>query len=276
MGQMIFSKDGSKVVVAAENATIDIFDFDRCSGELYNYRAAGEGVFSPSNAYFGCSLSPNGNVLYTSTAYPDNKIVYQYDLTSPNIISTKKTIIFYPDTGQLHNVYIGQHLLGPDGKIYLTKNAGFSGVNTDTYYTQHMDVILNPDQLDSLCNFQSFYFNLGSGRSIAGLPTMLNYNLGPVSGSVCDSLFNGIEEEKELKDIIEIFPNPFENNITIHSLYSITGKIIIQDELGKVIFIEKFEGNKSYDTSFLNKGVYVVKVETSKQVFFERMIKINY
>jgi hypothetical protein len=276
MGQMIFSKDGSKVVVAAENATLDIFDFDRCSGELYNYRAAGEGVFSEENAYFGCSISPDGKVLYTSSDYPNHKNVYQYDLTSNNIISTKQTIISIPDTGVLHYHNIGQHLLGPDNRIYVMRGTGFHGIDTDNYYTHHMDVILQPNLLGTSCNFQLFYFDLGRGRNILGLPTMLNYNLGPVSGSVCDSLYNGIEEEKELKDYIEIFPNPFENIITIHSLYSITGKIIIQDELGKIIFIEKFEGNKSFDTSFLNKGVYVVKVETSKQVFFERMIKINY
>ena len=63
-GQMIFSKDGSKLGVVSRNASIDIYDFDRCTGDLFNYRQAGELVFNYENLYHGCSFSPNANVFY--------------------------------------------------------------------------------------------------------------------------------------------------------------------------------------------------------------------
>jgi len=274
-GQMIFSKDGRRLGLVSSNATVDLFDFDRCTGELFNYIGVGEGVTSAPNFYYGCSFSPNGNVFYTSSIRYEYKNIYQYDLTASDIQSSKQLIYSYPDTGLLQNVEMGMHLLGPDDRIYIAKGIYPGTPNWDTYYTHHMDVISNPDNIGLGCNFLASSFDLGNGKTINGLPTMLNYNLGPVSGSVCDSLFNGIEEEKELKDYIEIFPNPFENSITIHSLYSITGKIVIQDELGKIVFIEKFEGNKTFETSFLNSGVYFVKVETNNKTYIEKIIKLN-
>jgi hypothetical protein len=185
-GQTIFSKDGNRFVAASENSVIDVYDFDRCSGDLYNYQQAGEGIYSDPNRYFGCSISPNGNVLYTSLVWYEYKNVYQYDLTASNILASKQLIYSYPDTGQLQSVSFGQHLLGPDDRIYITKGNGINGTNSDTYSTHHLDVILNPDQLGSGCSYSSNYFDLGGGRTVQGLPTMINYNLGAVAGSVCD------------------------------------------------------------------------------------------
>ena len=274
-GQMIFSKDGSKMVAVATSSKIDIFDFDRCTGDLFNYRSAGENIFSEQNGYYGCSISANGNVLYTSTFYPGYKTVYQYDLSATNIKSTKQTIISFPDTGQLHFHVMGQHLLGPDDRIYVMRGGAFTGPNSDTYYLHHMDVILEPDQLGSACNYQPFYFDLGRGRTIMGFPTMVNYNLGPVVGSICDSLTNGIKEPIDEKNIFQIYPNPFEDEITIHSIYPIHGKLIILDELGKVLFTEVFSENKTFNLSFLSAGVYFFSIETEKKVFKEKFVKLK-
>ena len=274
-GQMIFSKDGSKLVVASENSTIDVFDFNRCTGNLYNYKAAGEGVFTQQNRYFGCSFSPDGNVFYTSSIWYEYKNIYQYDLTASNIKATKQIIFSYQDTGQYQQLEMGQHLLGPYDKIYITKGAGFTGTNTDTYYTHHMDVILDPNQLGTACNYQPSYFDLGRGRTIQGLPTMVNYNLGPVVGSNCDSLTNGITEPIDDKKLFQIYPNPFEDVITIHSIYPINGKLIIFDEFGKVLFVEKFSENKTFNLSFLSAGIYFFSIETEKKVFKEKFVKMK-
>ena len=165
-GQMIFSRDGSKLVAASSNSSIDVFDFDRCTGDLYNYKVAGEAVYTLANRYFGCSLSVNGEVLYASSIEPGFKNIYQFDLSTSNINSTKMTIFSYPDTGQLRLIQIGQHLLGPDANIYVIKGNGFLGTNSDTYNTRHLDVIRNPNQLGLGCNYESNSFDLVSGRAI--------------------------------------------------------------------------------------------------------------
>ena len=274
-GQMIFSNDGSKLGLVAPNSTIDIFDFDRCTGNLFNYRQVGEDTATLENSYHGCSFSPDGNVLYTSSIWYEYKNVYQYDLTAPNIKASKQLVFSYQDTGQYQGLELGQHLLGPDGKIYIAKGDGFTGGNSNTYYTHHIDVILDPNQLGTACNYQPSYFDLGRGRTIQGLPTMINYNLGPVVGSVCDSLSNGISEPINENNLFQIYPNPFKDEITVHSLYSINGKLIIQDELGKILFEEKFIDSTTFNLSFLSAGIYFFSIETDNKVFKEKFIKLN-
>lgn len=274
-GQMIFSKDGNKLGLVAWNSTIDIFDFDRCTGELYNFKKVGEGVPTLENYYHGCSFSPTGNVFYASSIWYEYKNIYQYDLTAPDIKATKKTIFSYQDTGLYSGLEMGQHLLGPDDRIYIAKGNGFTIVNTDTYYTHHIDVIINPDSLGTACNYMPSYLDLGRGRTIQGLPTMVNYNLGPVVGSICDSLTNGIKEANDEKKLFQIYPNPFKDEITIHSPHSESGKLIIQDELGKILFKEKFTDNKTFNLSFLSAGIYFFSIETEKKIFKEKFVKIK-
>ena len=274
-GQMIFSKDGNKLGLVAWNSTIDIFDFDRCTGELYNYKQVGEGVTTLENYYHGCSFSPNGNVFYASSIWYEYKNIYQYDLTAPNIKATKQTIFSYQDTGLYSGLEMGQHLLGPDDKIYITKGDGYTSINSKSYYTHHIDVIINPNSLGPSSNYQPSYFDLGRGRTVQGLPTMVNYNLGPVVGSICDSLTNGVKEAIDEKQLFQIYPNPFNDEITIHSLYSINGKLIILDELGKILFAENFTENKTFNLSFLSAGIYFFSIKTEKKIFKEKFVKIK-
>ncbi len=273
-GQMIFSSDGSKLGVVAENATVDIFDFDRCSGVLTNYKAAGEGVFSYPNVYFGCSFSPSGNLFYTSSIWYEYKNVYQYDLTAGNIKATKQIIFSYPDTGLVQNLELGQHLLAPDNKIYIAKGKGFDGFNWNTYYTHHMDVITSPDSVGLSCNYQPAYLDLGAGKTVQGLPTMVNYNLGPVTGSICDSLSIGIKAIDPPK-LFSLFPNPFTDEITLHSSSQLNGNMIIRNEIGQVLFKTTIKENKTFNLSFLTAGIYLVQVEIAGKIYNERLVKMK-
>ncbi len=274
-GQMIFSINGNKLGLVSPNSTVDFFDFDRCTGELYNYISAGEGITSYPNYYHGCSFSPSGNTFYTSSIWYEYKNIYQYDLTASDVKASKQLIYAYQDTGLLNHISMGLHLLGPDEKIYIVKGNYFGATNWDTYYTHHIDVIANPNNVGVACNYISNSFDLGSGKTTQGLPTMLNYNLGPIVGSVCDSLFNNVKETIEKENYIKVYPNPFENEISIHSAFPISGKFIIQNEMGEIVYLEKFEGNKTFELSFLNSGIYFVKVETKRKFYIEKLIKLN-
>lgn len=274
-GQLIFSQDGSKLIAASSNSSIDVFDFDRCSGDLYNYRAAGELVYTPPNRYFGCSISPNGNVLYTSSVEYAYKYVYQFDLTAANINSTKQTMVSYPDTGQLKFIAFGQHLLGPDDRIYIVKGDNFQGPFSDTYYTHHMDVILSPNSLGIACNYQMSYFDLGSGRTIQGLPTMINYNLGPITGSVCDSLSNGIKDQEVDEKSIQFYPNPFTNGLSIRSVYIFDVLLKVYNELGALVYVKKINGNETIDFSSLPSGNYFVEAISERSVVRKRLVKMD-
>ena len=49
----------------------------------------------------------------------------------------------------------------------------------------------------------------------------------------------------------------------------------VQDELGKILFEEWFNENKTFDLSFLSAGIYVVSIESGKDIFKKKFIKIK-
>src|SRR6185436_15329937 len=92
-GQMVFSKTGAQLaLVAPYFGVIDLFDFDRCSGLISNWRDLGEHPANPSGDYWGCAFSFNENVLYAAGFYgtdiKDSKL-YQYNLLAADIKASK-------------------------------------------------------------------------------------------------------------------------------------------------------------------------------------------
>ena len=275
-GQLIFSNDGNKLLSVGANSFIDLFDFDRCTGIISNFRDLSDHVLDIAHQFYGCSFSPDGTKIYVS---PFNliKSIFQFDLNATNIAASKQLIFNYPDTGSMQNIQMGLHQLGPDGRIYIAKGTAYGGINSDTYNTHHMDVILNPDSLGSSCNYQPNYFDLGPGRTIGGLPNMPNYNLGPVTGSICDSL-TGINKQAELENGIEVYPNPSGGvfYLRLKNATQTGDKIVsvtVTDLIGSEILQQK-SFSSTLDISNKSSGVYFVQVITQKhKSFVAKVIK---
>jgi hypothetical protein len=206
-GSSVFTRDGSKFIsLSLSTSSINIFDFDRCSGQLSNYRQAGENSFSQANAYFCLGVSPNGKYIYTSSPYSQHKKVYQFDISSSNPLSTKTQLIHYLDTGLSENMQMGNMELAPDGKIYIARGNPYIP-NASNAFTQTLDAIVYPDSGGTSCSYTPYYLNLGGNYSAVGLPNMPNYQLGPVVGSLCDTIFTGVAHQK-LEKYITVYPNP--------------------------------------------------------------------
>jgi hypothetical protein len=207
IGSSAFTRDGLKfIALGLQSSSINIFDFDRCTGQLSNYRQAGENSFSQANAYFGLAISPQGKYLYTTAIYAPHKKAYQFDITAIDPLSTKQLINFYPDTGISSSVNYLTHCLGPDGRIYFGKGNPYIP-NANTPFTQSLDAVLYPDSPGVACAYTSGYLNLGGNFSSGGLPNMPNYQLGPVVGSLCDTIFTAVGHQK-LEKYITVYPNP--------------------------------------------------------------------
>ncbi|MEM6271328.1 MAG: hypothetical protein AAF998_17975, partial [Bacteroidota bacterium] len=86
---MTFSLDGTQLLVVTMSGIVDIFDFDRCTGELSNWRALGTPAPTTRgpHTYYGCSFSPDGTKIYVSEIWNDTSgnRVFQYDLTAPDV-----------------------------------------------------------------------------------------------------------------------------------------------------------------------------------------------
>lgn len=279
-GTSRFSRSGNRLVSVGHYGNINIMNFDRCTGTISNYLRIGENVFSNENAYLGCEFSPNENVLYVSNIYPNpGKFVYQYDLTAIDIKGSKQTIKMYPDTGLLSYIQLGHMLLGADDKIYVCKGNG-SGPNSNTVYTQNIDVILNPDVVGQGCNYSSNFLYLNGGRTTYGLPNMVNYSLGPIAGTICDSLSTGVSDLSKKNNPFIISPNPITNWINIYQMEDFTGgnsyHSILYNSQGQLIFEREMNvGVHTIPTSSLMTGVYFLQLKTSEGIFSTRVTKIE-
>jgi hypothetical protein len=68
-------------------------------------------------------------------------------------------------------------------------------------------------------------------------------------------------------DGISIFPNPVKTQLTIKSNQELIKQVKIYNMLGNLVFSsnESFSGNKTFDTSSLRSGSYLLQIFTSPQ-----------
>lgn len=207
----------------------------------------------------------------------DQSYLIQYDLTASNVSSTADTL-----DNTLAPIGPGAIRLAPDNKIYYSRAYESPGVNSFpyadsmfNYINMNLSVINEPNQLGSACNFQPFSFNLGGKRTYYSLPNNPQYDLGPVIGSVCDSLLN-IVEDRNFEDIkVKVFPNPFSKSITIHSLSISDVELNLYNNLGSLLLTKKFRENIQLVLSFLASGTYHLELISEKSVVIKKIVKTD-
>jgi hypothetical protein len=261
-GQMKLSPDGKKLVIVSSFGLINLFDFDRCTGIISNWISLGYNNFNIFYfAYDGCSFSPDSRLLYVS----GEDTLFQFDLQSADIAASKQVI--WNDNDSLN--LVGQHLLGPDGKIYIANSSTSWYSNVFNYQNMYLSVINSPDSLGATCNFQPYSFNLGGRRTFGGLPNIPDYTLGPVEGACVVSV-----EEVEGKSILEVFPNPAQDILYIKGLDpGEKYQLLIYDVTGRIILTEKIT-SASVDIHQLTLGLYFYKIENNKSAIKSGRITI--
>ncbi|MEO0468606.1 MAG: T9SS type A sorting domain-containing protein [Bacteroidota bacterium] len=156
MGQMTFSKDGSKLVCGIYSmGRFELFDFDNLTGVVSNMVA----ITGHPNAW-GAAFSPDGTRLYVSRWLDDK--VWQLNLQAGNAtaVNASSTVVgtatfSLPVSGAYR---VGYLQLGPDDKLYIAK-----------FDQADISVIDNPNNLGTACGFVDVGVNLGSGICFAGL-----------------------------------------------------------------------------------------------------------
>jgi hypothetical protein len=283
-----FTKDGNKLYSVHADNLIESYDFDRCSGLISNANTIHVSNSSgPYKTYWSEALSPDGSKLYVCSIYQgsnqDTSYILQYDLNASNILSsvdTLNTLVQPPVWGLLQP--------GPDGKIYISCFNAINDCATDylycdtthNMYIDNISVINSPNNLGVACNFQPFSFNLGGHRTYYGLPNNPNYELGPDSGSVCDTLSVGLQG---------LYPRPSELFVFYHpQLYTafinaqnIVGKVYVlsvYDIAGNEVFHESGKLDSEYFTRDLqmtgfSSGMYIVSLTTDKEKLVKKFVK---
>ena len=230
---------------------VDVVDFDRCTGTLFNpvtikYTYSIDSMNIP----FLC-ISPSGRYLYGGNV---NEI-YQFDLTATNIKASKIKIGINGNT-----LMLGMINNGPDGKIYVTPwGAG-----------DHVHVINNPDSLGTKCNFQFnvLYYpccNYPSG----GAPNVAHFNLGPVAP--CGD--NGVATI-ETNNKLQLAPNPASNYTQIICEEGIKS-IQLFNSNGTLLksYLLHSENTYTLNLQQYTSGLYVIKAQSTQgHIYYQKLV----
>jgi hypothetical protein len=168
-----FSLDGSKYVTSCYAGLVLVMDFDRCSGQFSNpitiFNNGTNDVQNPASGAASEEFSPDARFVYVTNTVTLN----QYDLSQGNPQQDSAAIHNSTDFFQMDFLQIG-----PNGKLYISCNNG------GAYYIHAVNY---PDSEGVSCDYRDTAFITSTANS-ANFPNMINYNLGPLVGSGCDTI----------------------------------------------------------------------------------------
>lgn len=260
--QIGFSADGSKYFRTIPGLGVEIMDFDRCTGRFSNLKSISSlyinnGQDGGPLDYLGAASSPSGRFLYISTGQQ----LFQFDLWSDNILSTKEIIAEF-DTSQIspNQPTFYQGYCAPDGKIYFGS----------TTKAKHLHVVKKPDLLGVACEFEAFGFPLPAYQNSI-LPNFPHFRLLDLQDSACDTL--GITGSKFLsagKIALHISPNPSTGLLKIDLPEGFrNGSLYVVNAWGQVDFFEKTDLQNSLSVDLQGKpaGLYwIILQDTAGEI----------
>lgn len=159
VGNMKFSPNGNQLASAIHSLNVfELFSFDKSTGEFFSVRAT-DPVFR--GAYY-VEFSPDSKKFYGSTNAVNsghgNSYIFQFDLTAPDLQTSVASIPTPADMPVMASAL----LLGPDGKIYVSR-----------YNDDSLGVISNPNRSGVLCDFDEKATGLGGRKAKSGLPNFM-------------------------------------------------------------------------------------------------------
>jgi hypothetical protein len=192
-----FSWNG-KYFATINSKGVEMYDFNRCSGELSNRREILKAT-SDTSTNFSICFNKQNNFLYYNSLYK----TYQYNINKKTSVKVADYKLFYdtvPYRGDILPVEsnFGFSQLGGDNKIYIS--------STNTAY--HLSLIENPDIEGIGCNVHQFSYKLLTNN--AGLPNYPNFELG------ADTCWRSGLEDADI-EAITIYPNPVSDILHIES-----------------------------------------------------------
>ncbi len=260
-GWASFSADGSKYVhwFGGHIRELQVFDFDRCTGELSNlqtYDFSNIVINEWFTDFTPFSLSSDGTKLYmTKTNQSNFDIIdnFQYDIETQAVTIITDSLGVFSLTPNL------KHMLG-----------GFCCMGyTPTPNVPYASILKKPNELGLNSEFIPYYYELPFYGFNYTPPNSANHLLGPIDGSICDSL--GLNDETGIKKVgtfsFNLFPNPGTNELNFKTDLPLPVRLIIRDSQGKLIFDNLYFKRAfviSDELFNLKSGIYYVEIQNEK------------
>lgn len=270
--QAVFTPDGTKYCRVNRQYGIEIFNFDRCTGEFEILKKlplpplTEEAIRQNDTTLLkydvgaaGMAASPNSRFLYVSNLSD----LYQIDLCDKNFkmehIEAYNGSLWYFFAATFY-----QMQLAPDNRIYMcSSNAG-----------RVLSVINEPDKPGKLCNFDQHGILLPRYTGFV-LPNFPHFRLFDAPGSPCDTLDIDGPEKRRLP-AFTLFPNPAKDEVHIFVPKCDGGQLSIYNAAGQFLWeTEYLTGDAEYilDTMGWPAGVYFATlVEGGKRVLTRKLV----
>jgi hypothetical protein len=169
----------------------------------------------------------------------------QYDLWADTIQDSEQ--VYLGDSSEFYGIDMLQ--LAPNGKLYAcTWNGGLYALHVVNY----------PDSAGSGCGFvygEQPTLSLNSNE----LPNMINYNLGPLIGSGCDTIPNGLNKVTE-NDVLRIMPNPADKYVYVEMGMQGNYEFDLLNMVGQIVDKKETRQVDNFDTERLASGIYFLRV----------------
>ncbi|MBK9732779.1 MAG: T9SS type A sorting domain-containing protein [Chitinophagaceae bacterium] len=257
-GYAVFSPDGNWYANLSPRDSVDIQQFNRCTGEFSNHILLN---VPDSSLITTCMFSANSRFLYVIGFLN----VFQYDMWSSDIPASVVHVASYDtsQTGLPRWFRLAQ--LAPDNKVYISTSNS----------TLYLHVINHPDSLGLECDLVQSAIVLPhkNGTSIPNFP---NYDLGALINSPCDTLYNSTEDIFIFQNNFHIAPNPAKEWLNIVYSTKEDCLLILYDINGvRVASVSLFHyfKNRLMDVSQLPAGVYLATVSCKgERVWSENVV----
>ena len=262
-GQAVFSRQGNKFAYYDSFKDLDIFDFDRCTGNFSNQIHV---IINDSAYAGGVAFSENGRFLYVSSI----RYIYQFDMNATDIALSQITVaiwdtVYSPSPPSATVFYLAA--LAPDNKIYIN-----SSNSTNTLH-----VINFPDSFGVACDVCQNCVQLTSFNGFT-IPNHPNYFLGAEAGSVCDTLHIGIDDVPDVESAFNLFPNPTTRLLYVTQKVNATIRNLeVFNTLGQKMDVRYSSiKNNEYmeiNVQHLSPGVYFLEMVTDGEKVVRRFVR---
>ncbi|MBK9730652.1 MAG: T9SS type A sorting domain-containing protein [Chitinophagaceae bacterium] len=263
-GMATFSPDGTRYAVIRHDNFAELYDFDRCSGELSSPYI----LTIPDSTYpyysHGGAFSANSRFLYADTY----KKIWQYDTWATDPENSMVLVSEWDGISEPFNTWFFLGQLAPDNKIYIS--------TFNSCYSLH--IIDQPDSFGIACKVIQRGLELPDSNSNFSVPNHPNYDLGPLSGSPCDTLLISTPLTSKIEASFRIAPNPVSEWLNIIyntkedcllTLYDINGR-----KIGYVSLFYYFK-NRLLNVRNLTDGVYFAVITCNEVKLWSEKIVVQ-
>lgn len=265
-----FSQDGNTFVHCTDfvNFWIQKMEFDRCTGQFFNPIEYDMNPLIRTGNLCHWVVSPDATKCYfIRLNYNDSTYLngtYQYDFLSDSLY-------YVSDRA-------GLAYLSPNFKeIMIEKRIG-------NELSSNYGAIKKPNVLGEACNYVPIIYPLLNFGIFVSTPNFANFRLGPVDGSICDSLginnpvaVEKIWEEQENK-FAQVFPNPFVTELNLHLQTAPQKPLLLQvhNTVGQLLWQSRItQQTTQIPIAQWSKGLYLLRVvdENGRVRFVEKVVR---